>query len=121
MANNYYHMSTEDRTALLTAADSSEVPLRVRNKLYTALGHIVKQRTKKMSAEFIAKWERAERDGNESKFVFLQTWAQDTSGAAIVMSERFSKSATETDEISWTWVTQFDLYARKTHIPTLCK
>ena len=52
-------------------------------------------------------------EGNESKFVFLQTWAQYTSGAAIVMSEKFSKSATETDEVSWTWVTKFDLYALK--------
>ena len=113
MTKSYYHMSTEDRTALLTAADSTEVPIKLRNKLYAALGRLVKQGPKKISADFIAKWQRAEMEGNESKFVFLQTWAQDTSGAAIVMSERFSKSATETDEVSWTWVTKFDLYVFK--------
>ena len=113
MVKGFYNLSAEDRTAVLTAADSAGVPIKLRNKLYAALDRLVKQGPKKISADFIAKWQRAEMEGNESKFVFLQTWAQDTSGAAIVMSERFSKSATETDEVSWTWVTKFDLYALK--------
>ena len=106
MAKGYYHMSTEDRTALLTAADSTEVPIKLRNKLYAALGRLVKQGTKKISAEFIAKWKLAEDEGNESKFVFLQSWAQDTSGVALVMSEKFSKAVVETEEVSYTWVTK---------------
>ena len=121
MGKGFYHMTTEDRTALLTAADSTDVPIKLRNKMYAALGRLVKQGTKKVSADFIAKWKLAEDEGNESTFVFLQPWAQDTSGAALVMSEKFSKAVVETDEVSYTWVTTLDLYANKTPMSTLCK
>ena len=121
MDKGFYHMTTEDRTALLTAADSTEVPIKLRNKLYVALGRLVKQGTKNISAEFIAKWKLAEDEGNESKFVFLQSWAQDTSGAVVLLNEKFSTSVAETDEVAFAWATKFDLYALKNAYPTLCK
>ena len=113
MGKGFYHMSTEDRAAVLTAADATEVPIKLRNKLYAALGRLVKGDPKKISADFIAKWATAEHEGNESKFSFLQAWAQDTSGAAVLMSDKFSKSVVETDEVAFAWVTKFDLYASK--------
>ena len=112
-ASGFYKMSAEDRMAILSAKDSSEVPVKVRNRLYAALGRLVKSASHRVSPAFLQKWQAAQAAGNETKFSFLQTWARDTTGSEVVMSERFTRATTESNKEKYSWVTKYDLYAAK--------
>ena len=104
-------MSAEDRAEVLSAEGSLDVPVRCRNRLYAALGRMI--RSDRVSNDFVQRWQTAQEGGANAKFEFLQTWAKDTTGAEVCLAERFSRESKEESKEGFEWYTKYDLYAAK--------
>ena len=107
----FYELSAEDRAAILTSKKSSDVPVAIRNRVYSAIARFVQKPT--IDKETVKKWELASEGGQTGKFEFLQQFAKDTSGSSISMSEVHTKSAMEYDDTKFEWLTKWDLLAKK--------
>ena len=107
----FYKLSAEDRAVVLKATSSKDVPIRTRNKLYAALGRFLGKPG--VPASVVKSWESAEAKGPHGKFEFLQTWAKDTSGGEVKLTERHETTTNEYDGHEYGWVTKWDLYLQK--------
>ena len=106
-----YKMSADERALILAAKDSKDVPIKTRNKLYSALNRFL---TSPMVTKKVADaWKAAADKGHHGKFEFLQQWAKDTSGGNVDLSEAHVKSSLDKDDIEYTWLTKYDLYINK--------
>jgi hypothetical protein len=106
-----YQMKPDERATILSATTSKDVPVGLRNKLYSALKRCLI--AGKMSDDVADEWLATEAKGQMSKFDFLQKWAGDTSGGTIVLGLRVEQLAEDYDDTEYVWMTKMDLYLAK--------
>ena len=106
-----YTLKPEERSIILSASSSKDVPVGLRNKMYSALKRCLD--SGKMSEVVADEWVAAEVKGHTGKFEFLQKWAGDTSGGTITLGHRVEQSSKEYEGHEFVWLTKMDLYLEK--------
>ena len=107
----FYRLNAQERSELLGATCSKDIPVKLRNKLYAAMNRYLT--SSKVTKEYVEKFAAADSKGPHGKFEFLQDWARDTSGGSIIVVETHSSTTQEEEGLQYTWVTKWDLYKDK--------
>jgi hypothetical protein len=106
-----YTLKPEERSVILTATSSKEVPVALRNKMYSALKRCLDGG--KMSEVVAEEWQTAENKGHVGKFEFMQKWAGDTSGGTITLKHQVVQGTKDYGGHEFVWLTKMDLYLEK--------
>ena len=106
-----YTLKPEERAQILTATSSKEVPVHLRNKMYSALKRCLD--AGKMSDVVADEWAAAECKGHTGKFEFMQKWAGDTSGGTITLRHQVEQKTKEYEGHEFVWMNKMDLYLEK--------
>ena len=106
-----YQLKPDERATILSATSSKDVPVALRNKLYSALKRCLI--AGKMSDVVADEWLATEAKGHTGKFDFLQKWAGDTSGGTIVLGHQVEQLTEDYDDTEYVWMTKMDLYLAK--------
>ena len=109
--NQFYKLNATERSELLGAASSKDIPVKLRNKLYSAMNRFLS--SSKVTKSVVEKWAAAEGKGPHGKFEFLQNWARDTSGGSITVTETHEQTTEEAEDLQYVWLTKWDLYQAK--------
>ncbi len=72
---DFYRLTAEERSIILSAASSKDVPIKMQNKVYVAMNRFLQ--SKHVTQPIAATWAAAESKGHQGKFEFLQEWARD--------------------------------------------
>ena len=93
---------------VLDAAESSEIDVKVRNKLYSAISRMLQRPG--VSPHVLARWEAA-GDSRIGKFSFLKEWVKDTSCGELVRKEIHLRRTTKYTDDQKVWATKMQVYA----------
>ncbi len=110
--SGFYQMDAEDRALVLNARMPKDIPLKVRNKIYSAIGRALDR--PKISSAMAVAWRSAEtaEQPREAKFEFLRKFAQDTEGAEMNIWEMGERTQRSYEDDRYIWITKTELYVK---------
>lgn len=104
-----YLVDPEVKDRVLKALEASDVDVKIRNKLYAAMGRALDQPW--IPGAVLARWAEDSKD-RKRKFAFLQEWVQDTAFGKVVVEERHVVLASTYEEQQYGWFTKMDLMVK---------
>ena len=103
---DHYQIGAADRDMVLAAATTLDVPVSVRNKLYSALSRSLAKPW--VPAAVLAKWSE-DQENSAAKFRFLQSWCRNTRFQEVRVEQRHIQKSEDYKNVTFGWMSKLEL------------